>query len=828
VATGLPQANVCGAGSLLSGTSLLTLTGGNLAAGASCTFSATVQVPAAAPGGAHTNTTSQPTGTVGGLPVNGGPASDDLEVAAVVFTKSFDGPSFAGGAPVLSFTIQNLSATDALNQLAFLDDLDALLPGLAAVGLPASDVCGAGSSLNGTSVIALQNASVAPGGSCSFPVTLQVPAGAPPGTFLNTTSELSSGGIVAAEPATASLQIEPAPLFSKAFAPSMIDFAGISTLMLTIDNSAAAVAATGLDFTDNLPAGLVINAVPNAATTCTGGTLTAVPGAGVLGYTGGSVAAGGSCTVQADVTPSVSGNLVNTTGDLTSSLGSSGTASATLGVTLLVCPATLTPMSAAMPAAGGSGSFLLETLAPCSWTVAASDPAVTLTGPTAGSGDGTITYDVAANPGGASRLFTIDVSISFAPPGGGGTHTITQEGAACSVALGSLSASFPAAGGSGSFPVETPSGCAWTAVASDPAVTFTGPASGSGGGAVTYDVAPNSGGASRLFTIDVSTSLGPPDGVGTHTITQAGTSCSITLGSTSASYPAEGGSGALAVNTTRDDCPWTVSSDAPWLVIDGVTSTGGGGAASGHGDGSVAYTVLPSNWAVERTARLRIGRNVFTVTQAAGVCTFAISPTSAGFGLFAGSTLVTVDTGEGCPWTAESNDDWIHIDAVDDGAGPGTVMVGVDRNESGSEREGTATIAGHTLNVAQSTNDGGAFTLAPLAAGFPGAGGRGQISVGAPASLDWDVIATVPWLTVDPPAEGIGSMVLGYAVAPNPTGEVRSGQILVGPRSIMVVQGPAGATSIRMWIGDAALPGRPDGPQDHGTAGREGRREEQP
>ena len=66
--------------------------------------------------------------------------------------------------------------------------------------------------------------------------------------------------------------------------------------------------------------------------TCTGGTVTAVAGSGVVSYSDGAVAAGASCTVTVDVTSSTAGDHLNLTGDLTSSLGNSGTASATLRV----------------------------------------------------------------------------------------------------------------------------------------------------------------------------------------------------------------------------------------------------------------------------------------------------------------------------------------------------------------------------------------------------------------------------------------------------------------------------------------------------------------
>jgi uncharacterized repeat protein (TIGR01451 family) len=314
---------------------LLTLTGGTLAAGASCAFDVTLQVPGAAPLGTDAvNTTSLATGTAGGLEVTGGPATDTLQIDAIAFTKAFDGPTAAGGNPVLTFTIVNLDAGSAVSQLAFLDDLDAVLPGLVAVAPLPADPCGAGSTLSGTSVLTLSGGNLAaagqPGDSCTFAVTLQVPADAAAGSFPNTTSQLFSEAIAVAGPATDTLAVEPPPAFGKSFAPDSVSVGQTSTLTFTIVNLASSVAATGLDFTDALPAGLAVASPPNASTTCTGGTITAVAGGGTIAYTGGSVAAGASCAVQVDVAATAPGVHLNTSGVLTSSSGSSGTASDTL------------------------------------------------------------------------------------------------------------------------------------------------------------------------------------------------------------------------------------------------------------------------------------------------------------------------------------------------------------------------------------------------------------------------------------------------------------------------------------------------------------------
>ncbi len=325
----------CGAGSSLSfSLGVLSLAAGTLGPGGTCTFSVELTVPAGPlPGSVFPNTTSGVIGKVGALDVFGDPASDDLEVDALKLGKAFDGPTTAGGTAVLSFTIENLDSVNGVSGLAFSDNLAAVIPGLVATLPPTPNPpCGAGSTLAGTFFLSLTGGSLAPGGSCTFSVTVTVPGSATVGDFLNKTSRLFDSGIPVAAPATAFLEVEPPPTFAKLFAPDAILIGAVSTLTFTIDNTASALAASALDFTDNLPAGVVVAAPANASTTCAGGTLTAMSGTGVVTYSGGSVPAMDSCEVQVDVTSSVSGVFVNTSGDLTSSSGNSGTANDTLTV----------------------------------------------------------------------------------------------------------------------------------------------------------------------------------------------------------------------------------------------------------------------------------------------------------------------------------------------------------------------------------------------------------------------------------------------------------------------------------------------------------------
>jgi len=180
----------------------------------------------------------------------------------------------------------------------------------------------------GGNTISYSGGTVAAGASCT--VTARV-TGSAAGEHLNTSGNLTSS-LGDSGAASATLTVNPQPGFGKTFTPALIRAGGVSQLRFTIDNSSSTVAANALAFTDTLPAALRIASPANASSSCSGGTLTAVAGGGELTYSGGSVAAGASCIVRVDITSGTGGAHVNTSGDLTSSLGNSGTASATLTV----------------------------------------------------------------------------------------------------------------------------------------------------------------------------------------------------------------------------------------------------------------------------------------------------------------------------------------------------------------------------------------------------------------------------------------------------------------------------------------------------------------
>ncbi|MBB6085686.1 DUF7933 domain-containing protein [Wenzhouxiangella marina] len=224
-AVALPAPDVCGPGSSINGVGLLTLSGGSLPPGGSCTFPVDVVIPAGMPAGSYPSQTSGVTGTITGLPVTGPASSAELGIQSFGFSKSFlTNPLDIGAGPAtstLQFQIVNNGSQTATG-LAFSDDLDAMLSGLVATNLPLGDVCGAGSSLSGTSVISLSGASLPPGGSCSFSAEVLTPASALGGTYTNTSSDLFQAGLPVAGPAVADLTLVGAAVL--VIDPSLIDF----------------------------------------------------------------------------------------------------------------------------------------------------------------------------------------------------------------------------------------------------------------------------------------------------------------------------------------------------------------------------------------------------------------------------------------------------------------------------------------------------------------------------------------------------------------------------------------------------------------------------
>ncbi|HSO23412.1 MAG TPA: hypothetical protein VLT81_10910, partial [Chondromyces sp.] len=257
-AVGLPMAGVCGPGSQLVGTGVLTLTGGSLAAEAQCSFSVTLQVPAGAATGAYPNTTSSVGADLGGAPVTGTPGADILFVSpAPRLAKEFtDDPVGAGGTVNLEFTVTNTSLTSTATGITFTDELTSFLGYPVSATLPGLSPCGAGSSVSLVSLgnlvqgLLVSGGNLEPGGSCTFSVGIEIPAGQPAGVYTNVTSAVTAAvdaSPVVGNPATDDLVVVAAPRLLKEFTDDPAQPGGTTTLQFTLSHDELAAGdATGI------------------------------------------------------------------------------------------------------------------------------------------------------------------------------------------------------------------------------------------------------------------------------------------------------------------------------------------------------------------------------------------------------------------------------------------------------------------------------------------------------------------------------------------------------------------------------------------------------
>src|SRR5258708_5840623 len=258
------------------------------------------------------------------------------------------------------------------------------------------------------------------------------------------------------------------------------------------------------------------------------------------------------------------------------------------------CTFMLSPTSATVSYLSGDGSInVMASASNCARTASSNSSWIGISVGQSGTGDGVVGYIVSQNNSNSPRSGSLTVA--------GIIFGVTQNGAPCTYSLSPNNAAVPAAGGSGSFNVNT--GCSWTASSNADWITASG--SGTGSGTIQFTAAPNTGTTSRTGTISVR----PPN----FTIAQAAPCSSPATPSSIQADPA-GTSGSFTVTASANSCAWTAMSNNP----DFVTITSG---ASGMGNGTVGYTVAPNTNGMARSGLITAGNASFSIFHPSGpVC----------------------------------------------------------------------------------------------------------------------------------------------------------------------------------------------------------------
>lgn len=158
---------------------------------------------------------------------------------------------------------------------------------------------------------------------------------------------------------------------------------------------------------------------------------------------------------------------------------------------------------------------------------------------------------------------------------------IVQTQASCTFSSSSPPVEVSASGGTGTFALNTQTGCQWNAVSQQAWISITSGASGTSSGTIGFTAAPNPQSVPRTGTI-VAGSGGP--GV-TFTVNQDGL-CLYSLSPVGPlAIQPSGGTFGIAV-TASAGCVWSASSNASWIAINV--------GASGTGSGSFSFTASPN------------------------------------------------------------------------------------------------------------------------------------------------------------------------------------------------------------------------------------------
>lgn len=182
-------------------------------------------------------------------------------------------------------------------------------------------------------------------------------------------------------------------------------------------------------------------------------------------------------------------------------------------------------------------------------------------------------------------------------------------------------------------------------------------------------------------------------------------------------------------------------------------------------------------------------RIVRAYRQTAGPCA-TISPTAQFFPTSGGSGSVNISAPASCSWSAASQDNWIVITSLADGAGNNVITYNVRENTSSNPRTGAISIAGRTFSVIQDSATSGdcLYNIFPRSRTLSSSGGTGSITITTEERCAWQAVSSAGWLTITTATSGIGNGSITYSVAPNSGPPGRKATITVGGKVFSVKQ----------------------------------------
>ena len=466
---------------------------------------------------------------------------------------------------------------------------------------------------------------------------------------------------------------------------------------------------------------------------------------------------------------------------------------------------------------GATIGVAVRTQAECTWTASSTASWVASLTPASGQGNGEVRVQVSANPTPSSRQADVIVNDVRA--------SLQQAAAVCRFDVTPQARAVPAATTASTFSVATLAGCSWSAVSTAEWIRIASGGSSVGAGDVSFDVAANDGpersGALTIAGVTVIVSqeaaliepTPPPPTPAPPTPTPTPTpTCNNDITPSATTIAATGGTQRVTV-TALAGCRWTAASSVTWITI--VSG------AAGLGPGAVELQIAP-NTGGARTATLVIAGRQLSVAQVAAsapdpaptptppaptptptppptpppTCTYAVAPAAASIAAAGGAgSPIAVTTATGCTWTAAATVTWLAITTGATGSGAGTVTFTAEAN-SGSQRTGALTVAGHTVTVTQAASSTPCtYQVSPSQQSIAAVGGAGSpFSVTAGAGCTWTAATAAGWITITSALTQTGAGSVTFTVAAN-SGAQREGTLTIAGRTVTVTQAAAAPTT---------------------------------
>ena len=338
-----------GAGTaVVAGDTSITLTGGSIAGGGSCTLAVNVVAPGST-GSAASRSYADSPGAIGNARgLSGTPGAASLTVSSPVSISQSVSPStvYSSEASTLTITITNASSTNALSIASFTDTVTG--PGTITLGAP-SVTCAGGTAGTVTAVggtLTLTGAVAAAGATCAITVGTSMTgtgtitsssSGTSPATAMSTTG----AGTVFVPSSSRTLAVITPATVTHTFSGGTLYTGDTTTLTITVTNASTAntLNITSLVETLSGPGAITINGTPTV--TCTGGTAGSVSVSGSVITLTGAVAnvSNGTCVITASVSMALDGTYSSTTSASPGTAMSNGVAP-TLSVTNTTNPRT--------------------------------------------------------------------------------------------------------------------------------------------------------------------------------------------------------------------------------------------------------------------------------------------------------------------------------------------------------------------------------------------------------------------------------------------------------------------------------------------------------